>query len=177
MGVSSGVKGTSVSVLDQFRLAEEALTRRLRELRPLADEFRKLEQIAKRRGLQVGDDRSDGASEKREPASSQRRRSRPAARATRSSRQVAAETTRPARTAGQRRARPAAAEAEPKPGTRQRANRREDIVRLVQQRPGITIKQIGDELGIDPTGLYRPVRELQQQGAITKQGTQLNPAS
>jgi Winged helix-turn-helix DNA-binding len=176
VGVSSGVKGTSVSVLDQFRLAEEALTRRLRELRPLADEFRKLEQIAKRRGLQVGDDDSDGASDKGEPASSQRRRSRPAARATRSS-QAAAETTRPARTTRQRRARPAAAESKPEPGTRQRANRREDIVRLVQQRPGITIKQIGDELGIDPTGLYRPVRELQQQGAITKQGTQLNPAS
>jgi hypothetical protein len=30
------------------------------------------------------------------------------------------------------------------------------IIRLVQQRPGISIKQIGDELGIDPTGLYRP---------------------
>ena len=54
--------------IDRFHLAEEALTRRLRELRPLADQFRKLEQIARRRGLQVGDDRSDGASEKREPA-------------------------------------------------------------------------------------------------------------
>jgi predicted HTH transcriptional regulator len=66
------------------------------------------------------------------------------------------------------------AEAKPKPAMRQRPNRREVIVRLVQQRPGISIKQIGDELGIDPTGLYRLVRELQQQGAITKQGPRLN---
>ena len=47
----------------------------------------------------------------------------------------------------------------------------------MRQRPGISIKQIGDELGIDPTGLYRSVRELQQQGAITKQGPRLNPGA
>jgi Winged helix-turn-helix DNA-binding len=166
-----------MSVLDQFRLAEEALTERLRELRPLADEYRELEQIAQRRKLRVGDEQTDGASEKMNPPQSQRQRPRRVTRATRSKRQRAAETKRPAPTARQRRSRPAAAEAKPNPGTRPRANRREDIVRLVQQRPGISIRQIGDELGIDPTGLYRPVRELQQQGAITKHGTQLNPSA
>jgi hypothetical protein len=40
----------------------------------------------------------------------------------------------------------------------------------VQQRPGISITQIGDELGTEPTGVDRPVRELQQQGAITRSG-------
>jgi DNA-binding MarR family transcriptional regulator len=43
----------------------------------------------------------------------------------------------------------------------------------VQQRPGIRIKQIGDELGIDPTGVYRPIRQLQQRRAITRPGTRL----
>jgi hypothetical protein len=164
-----------VSVLDQFRLAEEALTERLHELRPLAEEYRELEQIAERRGLRVGDQHSDGANEKPGSPPRQRRRSRAAGEGTRRSRQAAAEAKRPARATRQRRSRPAAAGAEP--ATRQRPNRREDIVRLVQQRPGISIKQIGDELGIDPTGLYRPVRELQQQGAITKQGPRLNPSA
>jgi hypothetical protein len=72
---------------------------------------------------------------------------------------------------------PRTSETASKPATGQRPNRREDVVRLVRQRPGISIKQIGDELGIDPTGLYRPVRELQQQGAITKQGPRLNPSA
>jgi Winged helix-turn-helix DNA-binding len=164
-----------VSVLDQFRLAEEALTERLRELRPLAEEYRELEQIAERRGLSVGDQERDGANEKPGSPPRQGRRSRPAAQGAHGSRQAAAQAKRPARATRRRQSRPAAAKA--KPATRQRPNRREDIIRLVQQRPGISIKQIGDELGIDPTGLYRPVRELQQQGAITKQGPRLNPSA
>ena len=166
-----------MSVLDQFRIAEEALTERLRELRPLAEEYRELEQIAERRGLTVGDQQRDGANEKPGSPPRQGRRSRAAAQGTRRSGQAAAGPKRPARATRQRRSRPAAAEAKPKPATRQRPNRREDIIRLVQQRPGISVKQIGDELGIDPTGLYRPVRELQQQGAITKQGPRLNPSA
>ena len=39
-------------------------------------------------------------------------------------------------------------------------------------RPGITVRQIPEEIGIDATGL-RPVRKLERESAITKQGATL----
>lgn len=53
--------------------------------------------------------------------------------------------------------------------------RREDIQRIVAQRPGVTINQLGKELGVDPTGLYRPVRALVSDGRVHKQGPNLYP--
>lgn len=43
-------------------------------------------------------------------------------------------------------------------------------MRLVNSRPGITVPEIANELGVDPTGLYRPVHKLEQEGAISKRG-------
>jgi hypothetical protein len=54
--------------------------------------------------------------------------------------------------------------------------RDEDIIRLVAAQPGITVAQVGKELGVDSTGLYRVVRRLQASGHIRKQGVALQPA-
>ena len=157
-----------MTVLDQFREAERALVQRMRELRPLADEYRELERIAQQRGLRVEDGQSERPQTKA-PTTNRRRRSRGRSR-TASSPGTATQTATPAR---QRRATPTARSAKRQPGNGRGGNRREDILRLVSQRPGITIAEIGGELKVDPTGLYRPVRQLQQQGAITKDGTKL----
>ncbi|HWI22369.1 MAG TPA: winged helix-turn-helix transcriptional regulator [Baekduia sp.] len=53
--------------------------------------------------------------------------------------------------------------------------RRQDILRLVAERPGRTINEIGKQLGVDPTGLYRSVRALIAEGQITKRGPNLYP--
>lgn len=53
--------------------------------------------------------------------------------------------------------------------------RRHDIRRIVAERPGVTINQLGKELAVDPTGLYRPVRALVRDGEIHKQGPNLYP--
>jgi predicted transcriptional regulator len=50
-------------------------------------------------------------------------------------------------------------------------------VRLVKQRPGITVSKIAKELGVDATGLYRPVHKLEQDGAVIKRGVTLQPTS
>jgi transposase-like protein len=64
------------------------------------------------------------------------------------------------------RKRPAAA-----PGPRQ-----QDVLRLVRERPGITVADLANEFGVDATGLYGVVRRLQSNGQIRKDGPQLRPA-
>jgi MarR family len=162
-----------VTVLDQFRQAERALAQRMRELRRLADEYRELEQIAQQRGLRIDDGQTTQV--QTEPGTSRRRRSRARSQAASSPATATKDATLSARPARQRRATPTARSAKRQPGNGRGGNRREDVLRLVARRPGITVAEIGSELKIDPTGLYRPVRQLQQQGAITKVVTKLTP--
>jgi DNA-binding MarR family transcriptional regulator len=46
---------------------------------------------------------------------------------------------------------------------------------MVKARPGITVREIGSELGVDPTSLYRIVHRLEQDGALQKRGRELLP--
>jgi DNA primase len=58
------------------------------------------------------------------------------------------------------------------PGSRQ-----DDVLRLVTQRPGITVPELGRELNVDPTGLYQIVRRLEGRGELRKVGPRLEPAA
>ena len=174
----------SVSVLDQFRTAEEQVAKRLRELKPLVAEYHELEQVAQRLGLNVSDDAP--APGTRPPTSTKRarRRRHAAKRATRSAApkrdgsanggttkaSVAATQARPARS-------PQSAAGESRNGSSRTSRRQQDVLRLVKQRPGITVSEIAKELGVDATGLYRPVHKLEQDGAIVKRGLALQPTS
>src|SRR3954452_25149645 len=51
----------AMSVLDQVRTLEQQVLQRLRELRPLVDEYRDLEKVAERLGLQRDDAATDTA--------------------------------------------------------------------------------------------------------------------
>jgi len=74
-----------------------------------------------------------------------------------------------------RRARSSAA-ATASAGTRARTNgRRDQLLAAVNARPGITVREIGAELGVDPTSLYRIVHRLEQDGALQKRGRELRP--
>lgn len=55
-------------------------------------------------------------------------------------------------------------------------SRRADVQRLVAANPGITVTRLGQELGVDPTGLYRVVRGLAAEGVIVKDGVSLTIA-
>jgi DNA-binding MarR family transcriptional regulator len=55
------------------------------------------------------------------------------------------------------------------------SRQQQDVLRLVNQRPGITVSQIAEELGSDANGLYRPVHKLEREGTISKRGTTLQP--
>jgi Winged helix-turn-helix DNA-binding len=171
-----------MSVLDQFRSAEEQVAKRLSELKPLVDEYRELEQVAQRIGLNVNDDAS--VADKQRPASrgtaqGRRRRSNAKARSAASARDesggAAAAKRSTARTSG-RRERASRRPGRGAPDSNRGSRRQQDVLGLVNERPGITVRQIAEELGVDATGLYRPVHKLEQEGAIAKRGTTLRPA-
>ena len=78
-------------------------------------------------------------------------------------------------------AKPAAATRAVNPTTRTRRNaaapgqRQQDVLRLVNERPGITVAELAQQVSVDATGLYGIVRRLQTNGQITKDGTGLRP--
>jgi len=89
-------------------------------------------------------------------------------------------------------AKPASARARrasPKPARRTRAakssaprrgrtsKRRDQVLKLITDRPGISVPEIGKALKVDPTGLYRYVKQLEADGSITKNGTELHPVA
>jgi DNA-binding Lrp family transcriptional regulator len=49
------------------------------------------------------------------------------------------------------------------------------VLRLVTGHPGITVREIGERLGVDATGLYRVVKRLTDDGRVRKDGTRLHP--
>jgi hypothetical protein len=173
-----------VSVLDQFRTAEEQVAKRLRELKPLVAEYHELEHVAKRLGLSVSDDAPAAGS--RPPASSKpaRRRRRAAKTAARSAAPKQdgspdSGTAKAAVVATQaRRARVLQSSAgNGRAGSGRSSRRQQDVLRLVKRRPGITVREIAKELGVDATGLNRPVHKLEQDGEIIKRGVTLQPTS
>ena len=78
----------------------------------------------------------------------------------------------PARKRGAaRRSRRAASNA----GATRTNGRRDQLLATVKARPGITVREVGSELGVDPTSLYRIVHRLEQDGALQKRGRELLP--
>jgi hypothetical protein len=134
-----------MSVLAELRDYERRVIERLNELKPLVDEYQELEKLAERLGL-----------ERTPPAAGQSRRS--GRTRTRSS------TRSAPRRATSRRATPG-----------RKPQRREQVLQLVNQRPGITVPDVAKEIGVDSTGLYRVVRQLQKEGLVSKSGMQLTP--
>src|SRR3954471_10357938 len=55
------------------------------------------------------------------------------------------------------------------------SGRRDQLLAMVKARPGITVREAGSELGVDPTSLYRIVHRLEKDGALQKRGRELRP--
>ena len=166
-----------MSVLDQFRTAEEQVAKRLRELKPLVAEYHELEQVAQRLGLSVRNDAP--AAGPRPPASTRRRRrtAKAAPRSAVSKRNGSADGGTAKRAVAATQPRPARSPRTERAGSSRPSRRQQDVLRLVKQRPGITVSEIAEELGVDATGLYRPVHKLEQDRAIIKRGVALTPTS
>jgi uncharacterized membrane protein len=169
-----------VSVLDQFRTAEEQVAKRLRELKPLVAEYHELEHVAQRLGLSVSNDApaaGSGPPASTEPARRRRRTAKAAARSAVSKRNGSADGGTAKASVAATQARRARSPRTERAGSSRTSRRQQDVLRLVKQRPGITVSEIAKELGVDATGLYRPVHKLEQDGAIIKRGVALTPTS
>jgi hypothetical protein len=117
--------------LDEKRKEIQA---RLKELRPLVDEFHRLE--AAERALSGMESSGDGA-----PAAPRRARRRSGG------------------SGSARRGRPR--------GTGTRA---QEALKLVTERPGITIPEMAEAMGIKQNYLYRVMPTLAEEGRVTKSG-------
>jgi predicted transcriptional regulator len=166
-----------VSVIDRF---EEELVARLRELRPLAIEYHQLEHVAQRLGLDLDDGRTAPGRKRQsspkttptQPIPATAAESAPTAKASAATAQTSATNS------GQRPGRASRSSTDKRRAASNRQSRRQqDVLRLIQDRPGITVKEIATELDVDATNLYRHVHQLQHDGLITKQGTALQPTS
>ena len=116
---------------------------RLKELRPLVEEFHRLEAAAAA---------LDGV-----PGGGGRAASAPARRARRRAASAAPSGTR-------RRGRPRGS------GTRSK-----EALELVRKRPGITIPEIAEAMGIQQNYLYRVLPALQKDGLVRKEGRGWHP--
>jgi CRP-like cAMP-binding protein len=116
---------------------------RLNELRPLVDEFHRLEKAAAALdGVAPGNTGGTGT----------------ARRGRRRSASAAASSTR-------RRGRP-----------RGSGTRAKQALELVRARPGITIPEIAEAIGIQQNYLYRVLPSLQKEGQVRKEGRGWHPA-
>ena len=116
---------------------------RLKELRPLVDEYHRLEAAAAAlAGVPSGSARSTTAA--------------PARRTRRTRRAASAGTGRRGRPRGS--------------GTRSK-----QALELVRSRPGITIPEIAESIGIQQNYLYRVLPALQKDGLVRKEGRGWHP--
>ena len=154
-----------MAVLDELERVKRQVARRLGELEPLVTEYNELQQVADRLGISPADRQAPRRSGRRSRGSAATgTRAVPAASRAKT-RRASSRRSSTRRTARSRRNTAA-------PGSRQ-----QDVLRLVNERPGISVPELGKELGIDPTGLYPIVRRLEGRGAIRKDGPQLQPVA
>jgi Winged helix-turn-helix DNA-binding len=154
-----------VSVLDDLRAMEKRVVTRLRELRPLVDEYDELRRVADRLGFDVGGTNASAKARRGTAAKAKppRRSKRSPAKPARRSRPAAA------RGRSSSRSRPG--------GTRATGlERRARVLQLIEDQPGITVPDIAKDIGVDPPPLYRVVRKLQAEGVVSKEGKGLRLA-
>ena len=120
-----------MSVLDEFRDVEQRVVQRLKELEPAVAEYRELEEVAARIGIKTP--QSDGRD----------RQSAPVATRSRTRRATAKQATggQPAAPAAARRAGGARRGAAP-------GQREQQMLALVRERPGITVAEVAQALGV-----------------------------
>jgi hypothetical protein len=142
--------------LDEKR---QEITQRLKELKPLVDEFRRLEDaVAALAGLGGSSSSGGGAATATATATTRRRGpGRPPGKAKRAAATKAA--AKPA-AAGKRRA-----------GRRKGSGTRAaEALSFVQGQPGITIPELAAKMGIKQNYLYRVLPGLEQESKVEKKG-------
>jgi hypothetical protein len=160
------------------------LARALRELEQVIDNARVKSLLHDLRDIVGVEDRAATAAPKPVSRPVSRAKPQPVGRRRASSAQVArvaqaksTQATPRARTPAKPRAGSTAPTSSGAPLARS-GGRREQLLALVVDQPGITVAQAGKQFGInDATGLYRVARSLQDEGLVRKRGAELHPTA
>ena len=161
-----------MSLVDEARTVRERIVTRLRELAPLVREYNELTAVAVEMGLEVpSDEDAPGGPDARGNAAVLGA-SDPDLGAGASG---AAVRRRPPRRGGSasRSASGSAPAAAANAADHQIGQR---VLEAVRSEPGKTVAQYAEALGVSASSLYRPVRELTNDGALVKRARQLFPA-
>lgn len=167
-----------MTVLDDLRVVEERIAARIAELEPLVQEYNELQQIADRLGIDreralaavagaaVAEPTPQAAPA---PKAAAKPKAKPKPRAAAKPKAAAKAKAAPKRRA------PKGAAVRRQPGGTQKAGaeRRERMLGLIRERPGITVPELSAALEVDAPSLYRVVRKLQSDGTIAKDGKSL----
>lgn len=145
------------SVIEDLKRLEDRILARIRELEANVAELEQLREVAARLGILDGDGRDNGPATGRATATTRSRR-RVRGRATATS----------ARSGGARSA---------TGGSAERATRRDRVLEVVAIEPGISVREIVAQLGVNRTSLYPVVRALMSDGLLHKDGRGLWLAS
>ena len=114
-----------MSVLDDLRAAEQRVAQRLKELEPAVAEYRELEAVAKRLGINAAE--ASGPAPRAKPGSNARGSSRKRAGGSRSAAKAAGTPSRSKDASGGRRRTPV-------------GGREAQLLALVRARPGLTVR-------------------------------------
>ncbi|MFZ0377617.1 MAG: hypothetical protein WAL38_07280 [Solirubrobacteraceae bacterium] len=171
------------TVIEDLRRLEERILARIKELEANDAELEQLRDVARRLGIRDGSGRDADPATPRAPTATattrtaRRRqaqsRGRRSGKGTGTGTGTGTETGTRARPGG---ARSATALADAVPAGRQ-STRRERVLEVVGVKPGISVREIVAQLGVNRTSLYPVVRQLVSDGLLYKDGPGLWPVA
>jgi hypothetical protein len=167
------------TVIEDLKRLEERILARIKELEANDAELEQLRDVAQRLGILDGSGNDASPATPRSPTATATRAPRRRAQSrSRASRPVVrtgagAGTGTRARSGG---ARSATSLADAVPAGRQ-STRRERVLEVVGGKPGISVREIVAQLGVNRTSLYPVVRQLVSDGLVYKDGPGLWPVA
>jgi hypothetical protein len=182
-----------MSLLQELEDLQRRVTERLQELQPLVKEHKELTRVAERLGVSSVPGATDGAEPSPAFGATPTADPQRDAALVAVSDEAATDGADDALITGDTESPPASAAPSRPARTRARgsgssnrrragssgatpAQRRERLLAVVAEQPGITIAALAQQLDVQATSLYRVVRGLQGEGALVKDGRQLRLA-
>ncbi len=157
------------TVIEDLKRLEERILTRIKELEANDAELEQLRDVARRLGILGDSGRDADPATPRAPTATATTRRRAKSR----SRASGTGTGTRARSGG---ARSTTGLADPVPASRQ-STRRERVLEVVGVKPGISVREIVAQLGVNRTSLYPVVRQLVSDGLLYKDGPGLWPVA
>jgi hypothetical protein len=160
-------------VTDFLEETHKQITDRLRELKPLVDEFSRLEAAASALAGVIGSAASEATSAATAVVTRRRGPGRPRGSVGRPSKAAPASTpaATPVKAARKKPGRPPGRKKAGRPGRLKGSGKRAaQALSLVREQPGITIPELATRMGIKQNYLYRVLPGLEQAGKVRKEG-------